>query len=434
MTVRCALAISLVSFLSACVVTPYAAEPLSAQDRRPDPPAVILFEDIGFYGDAFPIAGRRDLIDLDPYRWGGEARSVQIRRGAWAFCEYPEGRGFCVYLERDAARLEDYGFGERIRSVVRDVAYEPPSFIVYEEDGFRGGARKFFSEAPDLNAFDIDGRVESIRFGRGVWRLCTRAYGRGFCRDVEGDQPNLARIGLGRRVSSIAYVGRGAVAGRHPGGRPAGPGRGPDRERVVRDPGLILYEDAGFRGRAVPLDASAPDLARYGGENRASSLRVFKGRWELCDQPNYGGVCITVDADLGDGDLRRLGMHDRIASARRLPDGSRGDRDRGGPGREGRGRDREDDRGGPSPAREPQIVLYRNGRYSGRALPIAGDTPSLRPFDFDNRMTSVRVLEGTWELCEHPNYGGSCTTIAQDEDYTGRPFNDALSSLRRIDD
>ena len=47
--------------------------------------------------------------------------------------------------------------------------------------------------------------------------------------------------------------------------------------------------------------------------NQAGSVQVT-GRWELCDQPNFGGRCVTISSDVRD--LARLGLRDRVSSAR----------------------------------------------------------------------------------------------------------------------
>ena len=90
-----------------------------------------------------------------------------------------------------------------------------------------------------------------------------------------------------------------------------------DGRLVCRErPGdIILYEGAYYRGRALPLNADTPSLPRWWND-RASSIRVRRGVWQICVDWNYRGRCETIRADVAD--LRSLRLDDRISSLRRV--------------------------------------------------------------------------------------------------------------------
>jgi Beta/Gamma crystallin len=53
---------------------------------------------------------------------------------------------------------------------------------------------------------------------------------------------------------------------------------------------ITLYDGANLTGASVSFTvASVPDLATYGFDNKASSIKILSGRWNLSDLVNYGG-------------------------------------------------------------------------------------------------------------------------------------------------
>lgn len=78
---------------------------------------------------------------------------------------------------------------------------------------------------------------------------------------------------------------------------------------------VTFYEHDNFQGRSVTVERPADDLSRSGFHDRASSVVVVGGRWELCEVANFGGRCIV----LRPGHYPSLGamdLNDRISSVR----------------------------------------------------------------------------------------------------------------------
>ncbi len=78
---------------------------------------------------------------------------------------------------------------------------------------------------------------------------------------------------------------------------------------------ITFYEHDGFRGRSFTTDKPVGDFARYGFNDRASSVVVTGERWEVCEDVGFRGRCIVLRpgsyASLGE-----VGLNDSISSAR----------------------------------------------------------------------------------------------------------------------
>lgn len=78
---------------------------------------------------------------------------------------------------------------------------------------------------------------------------------------------------------------------------------------------ITFYEGEGFRGRAFSTSRQVANFERYGFNDRAASVVVTRGRWEVCDDARFGGRCVVLRQGSYDS-LRGLGMDNRISSVR----------------------------------------------------------------------------------------------------------------------
>ena len=78
---------------------------------------------------------------------------------------------------------------------------------------------------------------------------------------------------------------------------------------------VTFYEHEGFRGRAFTADKPIGNLERYGFNDRAGSVIVDHGRWEVCEDAGFHGRCVVLRRGNYDT-LRSLGMSHRISSIR----------------------------------------------------------------------------------------------------------------------
>lgn len=85
---------------------------------------------------------------------------------------------------------------------------------------------------------------------------------------------------------------------------------------------ITLYQGEGFRGRAYSTSGEVRDLGRLGRDSlddRASSIVIDRGRWEVCEEPRFRGRCVVLRRGSYDS-LQRIGMENRISSLRPASD------------------------------------------------------------------------------------------------------------------
>jgi hypothetical protein len=175
---------------------------------------------------------------------------------------------------------------------------------------------------------------------------------------------------------------------------------------------ITLYEHENFAGRVYRTGASVRNLADIGFNDRASSVVVRNGRWQVCSDAEFRGQCTTLDPGEYPS-LSSVGLNDRLSSVRDL-----------GPAQDAWG-------GGWSSAR---ITLYENDDFNGRSVPASGNLADLANFGFNDRASSVRIRDGQWQLCVDANYRGSCITLGPGEYRSLRAMNmnDRISSVRDL--
>jgi len=81
---------------------------------------------------------------------------------------------------------------------------------------------------------------------------------------------------------------------------------------------ITLYPGEGWRGRPIQVNNSIRDLRAAGFDDRTSSIVVERGRWEVCEDPNFGGECKILRPGSYES-LRGSGLNNSISSIRALP-------------------------------------------------------------------------------------------------------------------
>lgn len=103
------------------------------------------------------------------------------------------------------------------------------------------------------------------------------------------------------------------------------------RQQVAR---IVLYDPNNQRGRRIGITRDTPDLGERDFADIASSIRVYHGAWELCEEPNYGGVCrcfsshtnvnrLGLGNPVTDKDLDAEGFGNTVSSVRLVRRGGR---------------------------------------------------------------------------------------------------------------
>lgn len=87
---------------------------------------------------------------------------------------------------------------------------------------------------------------------------------------------------------------------------------------------ITFYEGEGFHGRAFSTSTQVNNFDRIGFNDRASSVVVDRGTWEVCEDAGMNGHCVVLRAGSYDS-LRGMGMENRISSVRPVRDNARYD-------------------------------------------------------------------------------------------------------------
>jgi uncharacterized protein YcfJ len=78
---------------------------------------------------------------------------------------------------------------------------------------------------------------------------------------------------------------------------------------------VTFYEGEGFRGRAFATSSTIDNFASTGFNDRASSVVVDRGRWEVCEHAHFEGRCVVLRRGSYDS-LAAIGINNQISSVR----------------------------------------------------------------------------------------------------------------------
>jgi len=186
---------------------------------------------------------------------------------------------------------------------------------------------------------------------------------------------------------------------------------------------IILYEQPGFQGRRMTLRGTTSDLDRTQFNDRAESVVVRDGVWEVCTDARFGGRCVRLQP--GEYPNLQGDLNHRISSAREVAQSAPPPQPSYGQGYN------------PPPSGGPaRAVLYEGPDFRGRSFEITRDVVrNLDRTNFNDRAASLRVYGGYWIFCSDANFEGDCRTFGPG-DYPGlqADLNRRISSGRRIAD
>lgn len=285
----------------------------------------------------------------------------------------------------------------------------------YENENYQG--RSFTTELP-VNNFERTGfneRASSVvvRGHRSErWEVCEDRRFRGRCVVLRpGEYSSLGAIGLSEGVNSVRAVARNARVSDDryaPSAAPMQAGQ------------VVFYEQEGFQGRSFTADTSMVNLNRIGFNDRASSVVVRGGPWEVCDSAGYSGRCVVLRPGQYPS-LGAMGLNDRVTSVRAVDRNGRVDDSRYAPA--------------PPPVQASQAVFYEHDGFQGRSFTADSSLVNLGRSGFNDRASSVVVRGGPWEVCENAGYSGRCVVLrpGQYASLGAMGLNDRVSSMRTVD-
>ncbi len=177
-------------------------------------------------------------------------------------------------------------------------------------------------DVADLRRAGIDNKTSSLRISSGAWMVCNRPNFRGRCRTFTQSIGDLRNTEFQDNISSVRRVGNGNGGGGFNGGSGSNNGSGGGYNdgngsssscSTSSRASLVLFEDRVYRGSCLAVTGSVGDLSNF--RNRASSVRVVRGRWKLCTGVNFRGACQIVSSDRP---LLGSDYDNRIMSAQQL--------------------------------------------------------------------------------------------------------------------
>jgi uncharacterized protein YcfJ len=185
------------------------------------------------------------------------------------------------------------------------------AITLFGHDYFHGARVTLTQAAPDFREFNFNDRASSVIVEGEPWEVCQDVDFHNRCAVLRpGSYADLAAVGLGDRLSSARPMHREPP--------PAPPPQSGD---------IVFFENVGFQGRDLATSSELDNLRRYGFNDRASSVIVFEGHWEVCEDADFDGRCMILRPGRYP-DLRAMGMNDRLSSVRRVHRNARFDEDR----------------------------------------------------------------------------------------------------------
>jgi Beta/Gamma crystallin len=156
---------------------------------------------------------------------------------------------------------------------------------------------------------------------------------------------------------------------------------------------MTLFEGPELSGRHITVHGEIPNFDRGSFNDRAESIVVSSGYWEVCTDAYFRGECTR----LGPGEYRHLGrvLKDAISSVRELADA---------------GRPPPEYRAAPPVDRSapPRIDFYDRRDFGGRVITLTSSNNNFEDIGFNDRADSVIVYAGIWRLCVDAYMEGEC--------------------------
>jgi hypothetical protein len=171
--------------------------------------------------------------------------------------------------------------------------------VLHDGANYSGTAVAINGAVPDLVDYRFNDATSSIVLNYGSWEVCEDANYGGRCEVITASAPDLRGLRLNDNISSL---------------RPAGGYGYPPSTGTPVYGSLVFFSSTGLRGDALTIDRDERDLARAGYNDRARSVDIRSGVWEVCTDGDYRGRCATLDRPVDN--LSDIGLSGNISSVR----------------------------------------------------------------------------------------------------------------------
>lgn len=256
-----------------------------------DSAQVILYDGANFTGEQRTITSM--VGNLGSTGFNDRAESMVVVSGVWQFCTDVNHRGNCQTLGTGSyPDLNALGLANAISSLQLSTSITSPEIRVYVDPNFMGQSERLTSSIGSLGSRGLNDNISSIQVLSGSWKICTDVNYRGNCQTLgPGSYNDLGVLGMQDTISSIELLGNSTA------------------------PGITLYESPNFQGPSVALSEESSNLGSQSFNDRAASIIVSSGTWEVCENVGFGGRCQRLYTGTY-GDLGSLGLAKSISSVR----------------------------------------------------------------------------------------------------------------------
>ena len=288
-----------------------------------------LFDQRDFGGESLLLESNAE--SFVPLNFNDRAISMVVSGGAgvvWELCTDAGYRGTC--RRYGVGRYVDLGLGiareiSSARLISTDQTPSPiliggvdPNAVVvnvgnltlFDADGFLGHGINISNDTANLENVGFNDATQSILIERGTWEFCTNANYRGVCRVLGPGYYRRLDADFFRTISSAR------ITAALPTAVPTSTG---SRSMGSRNPGdggeVIMFDRHGFMGRSFSTRTNVGSLSDVDFNDRAVSLIVNAGRWEMCSDAGFAGQCVVY----GPGRYDNLqDVEKKLSSLRRL--------------------------------------------------------------------------------------------------------------------
>lgn len=284
-----------------------------------------------------------------------------------------------------------------------NAAAQSAEITFFEHQGFAGRSLTLRGYTPNFVDIGFNDRAASAVVRSGTWQVCTDAEFKGTCATLTRGEYRLLDGRFASTISSAREIGSNADS--------------VGAYSNYRRGSVELFEGANFQGQSVLVDRDSPNFVAIGFNDRAGSLIVHDGTWDLCIDADYRNACRTYTtgryADLGSGMARAISsarMAGGYAEAPYVIGGSgvgvvTGPVLGGQPGSANRGAT-------TLPANQGgRLILYDAEGFTGRSIAVTENMVDLVNTGFNDQAVSVLVERGRWEVCTDAYFRGQCTVI-----------------------
>jgi uncharacterized protein YcfJ len=269
----------------------------------------------------------------------------------------------------------------------------------FEREGFQGRSFTTESQINNFARYGFNDSASSVVVTRESWEVCEDTQFGGRCAVLQpGQYPSLRSMGLNDRVSSVRAA------------------RNNETAPAPVTPQVTFYENESFSGRSFLTKTQVRNLNRNQFNDRASSVVVVGGPWELCEDKQFRGRCVVLRPGQYPS-MSAMRLNDRVSSVRLASGEARADEDRYAPA-----------------AASGQVTFYEGDGFSGRSFTTVQSIDNFVQNNFNDRASSVVVTGGPWELCDNVRYSGRCVVLrpGQYPSMAAMGLNNRVSSVRAV--